>query len=331
MEDESNFKEELDDILKGKDEDSDELEKFLDFMPHDFTKFESFGRDIQNRGRPKFFNPQTSPVYQAMLIDGEDDIKMALKILINRLGFKADSIIRKETEFNVTPAHIAVVKCKKAAFKAILLYNPDLNAEAYYEYWETNEKKIWEGTVKDFVEKQNDEEITKILQDHLQKLEAEEREMNSEPKTFEEAKAKLGKMDRMLANDFGISKVTIRNLEKKKAELENAEKVNRQIEEIKKSDEYRTEDELKSVMKQIAKITKRKLEYDLDNCPICMEIPGDQVKIISCQQCGGIFCEPCMANKKVAKCPLCQISLKTKPLVRCVFAEKCVKNYHANL
>lgn len=53
----------------------DELEKFLDFMPHDSPNLNPFGRDIQNRGETKVFNPQTSPAYQAMLIDGEDDIR----------------------------------------------------------------------------------------------------------------------------------------------------------------------------------------------------------------------------------------------------------------
>ena len=109
-------------------------------------------------------------------------------------------------------------------------------------------------------------------------------------------------------------------------------KVMDMMEQIKENENFRTDEEIQALKEKIRSIEKRNLENEMDNCPICQEIPAANVEIRSCQSCGGIFCDPCIVTIderfKVETCPLCKISMETKPMIRNLYAEKIIKNYH---
>lgn len=260
-----------------------------------------------------------------------------LKLLINDMGFKVDSVA---TVSNCTPAHLAVLYENEETFKTLLTFNPRLDISATGNKPTSNTSL--EGDVGQFVEQMQKDSFKRILEIHI--LKNQVKDLNQEKEKLEaeknENKNQLEKM-KIVREDLGISSEFLNSLAEKKLELKTAENLsetladyqvtvlNIKMANLRQLVGFKTEEEIKILKEEIVEMKKTKIFIDFDNCAICLEMPKERVNINSCQRCGGLFCEPCVKNPgggnfKVEKCPLCQISINKKPFIRNLFAEKCI-------
>ena len=305
--------------------------------------------DILDRSRRQEF-PEVfySPVHMAMTQRSEKRRRI-LKILIEELRFKPDPWVNSERRnyVNYTLAHMIssydsrTLYDRAGALENILQYNPDLEIKATFT---DRKREIWKGDVTDFVQKGGRISERKVLHYHKQKI--AEKEMMKDKSSDEKEKWKL--LTHELEDNFGVSAEDLLTLRKCKDELAEGIKIQETIkgceEKIKEykgklaraklSEAYKTDEEIEELKKKISGIKKRKYENEMDNCPICQEIPAANIEIRSCQSCGGIFCGPCIVTNdknsfKVERCPLCQISLESRPMIRNLYAEKNIRNFHS--
>ena len=200
---------------------------------------------------------------------------------------------------------------------------------------------------------QNDFEFLGSLRKTRKMGEKPQNQESVETLKIKVAKLESEKMNNLktMHEDFGVSPQMISSLEKKKAQLKKAmelleleanyhdqiedyqEKINQAkigVYKVRKMNGYKTKDEIHSIKADIAEMKKRKF-VQIDECAICLEMPDKNVKIFSCQRCGGLFCRPCVFSLrdgrfKVDKCPLCQVSINEEPFIRNMFVEKCLRN-----
>lgn len=329
------------------------------------------GHRVLKRNRKVFPDVEHSPVHSALKISSPQR-KDVLKLLLAKLGFRSDSVIRNEIWTNYTPAHMIMacqINDRSAVLEQMLNFLPDLTIVACFKNAFTI---TLTGNVEDFAFKYKRNPEKRILEAHKEKLLKTEmilkiNKLNQEKQQWEAEKQTLvlnnnnvkTELEEIIKETTGVNADDLLTLKRSKAELEKAIEIQTNVKDcektiqrtvqqyermfshlksklegLKQTDGFKTDEEINALKEKIVRLKKRKFENEVDNCPICIEIPAVKVEIQSCQNCGGIFCKPCVVDAqngsfKVEKCPLCQIGLGTRPMIRNLFAEKCIRNYNS--